>query len=486
MKFFFEKYPWHSFLILPYLAIFLFAKNAHLLTIDVLIRPLLISFIVSSSGLFVAYYLFQKKIQKAGIWISFVLFLLANYGFIYDFLELAYYKGLWPFSNIHRYLILIFILIILVAYLFIRFSKYYFINLTRWLNILLPLLIVANIIFILINPYASKNNNNYSDCVDVQPINFSNYKPDVYYFILDGFANKTTLEKYYHTKIDTFYSFLNTNNFYIAHESFANYFFTANSLSATLNMNYLENFPKQSLSNNLVFRVFKALGYKIYTINSGYAVSRYFVCSDVDFNKEMINDYERAILKNTIFRLDDLIGIIPYFRVKQQLDFIRQIDFQNNSPKFVFAHIVCPHPPYVFSKEGKLKPVNSFSDKTWDPKEAYAEQLQYIAHEIMGVIQTILSNYNHNNKPLIILQSDHGPFLSNPNPDVVEYSRTHVLNALMLKNNDSLYQNISLVNTFRYVFRHEFKLNIKLLPDSMLGLHELLQNRNFTDLQPNK
>ncbi len=476
-----KKYPIHTLLILPYLAFFLYAKNAHILNIEMIIRPLLFSIFVSLIVLFSAYFLFSKKLLKAGIWSSFVLFLFANYGFIYDYIEQIYYAGYWPFSNIHRYLVLSYIIIIILAYFVVRISHYYFYNLTQWLNMLIPSLILFNVLFIIVNPYYKKRND--KECNNTIILQTNRPKPDVYYFILDGFSNFNALRNFYKYENDTFHKFLIDKGFFIAKNSYANYYYTSSSLPATLNMNYLSNNSLKSIKDNLVFRVFKSLGYTIYTVNSGYTVSNQFICADIDLNKEIINDYERAILKNTIFRLDDLVGIIPYFRIKQQLSFLKNIDSSYPSPKFIFAHIVCPHPPYVFDKNGKLKPTNSFSDKTWEPKESYLEQLEYISKEMMKTTEIILNNYNNSNiKPIIIIQSDHGPYFSHKNPEIVKYCRTHILNAMFLQNKDSLYHNISAINTFRYIFKYELGLNINLIKDSMAGLEELEKNRNYINL----
>ncbi len=481
MKELLKKYPLHTLFILTYFAIFLYAKNAHILTIDVIYRPLIISLFISTFVLFCAYFLFLKKILKAGIWSSIVLFLLSNYGFIYDYLEKLYYAGYWPFENIHRYLILFFILAFVLAYFVVRISRYYFYNLTKLLNVLIPSLIVFNLFFIIINPYYREKES--KECNNKVTLQTNSPKPDVYYFILDGYANFKVLKNFYKYENDTFYNFLMSNGFYIANNSYSNYYFTYNSLTSILNMKYLDNNSFISMYDNFVFRAFKSLGYTIFTVNSGYTVSNKFLCTDVDLNKEIINDYERTILKNTILRLDDLIGIIPFFRINQQLSFIKNFDYSYKSPKFVFAHIVCPHPPYVFNRNGELKPTNSFSDKTWDPKESYIEQLAFISNEMMKIITKIFNSYKDSNiKPIIILQSDHGPFFSHKNYEIVKYCRTHILNAIFLSNKDSLYQDISSVNTFRYIFKYEFGLNIKLIKDSMPGLYELKENRNFLNL----
>ncbi len=481
MKRWLESYPIHTFLILPYLAIFLYTKNAHVLSINMTFRPLLVSLVVSGIIFLISYFLFAKKILKAGIWSSVVLFFLANYGFIYDFLEKFYYAGYWPFSSIHRYLLLLYIIIFVVLYLFIRYSNYYFYNFTRWLNILLPTMIFFNLLFIIVNPY-SKGDITKTTCQCKQTLT-PKHTPDIYYFILDGYANPKCLKKYYRHPMDSFFNALEDQGFYVAYDAFANYFFTASSLPATLNMNYLSATSFRSISNNLVFCILKSMGYTIYTVNSGYTVSNSFVCSDVDLNKEIINEYERSILKKTIFRLDDLIGLLPYFRIKQQLSFIRQFTFQSNSPKFLFAHIVCPHPPYVFDKQGLLNPTNSFADKTWEPKEAYVDQLIYISKEIYSIVQQIQARYKDSTtKPVIVIQSDHGPFIAHSDKMATKYCRTHILNAFYVSCKDSLYPNISLVNTFRYIFKYELGLPIKLLSDSIAGISELEGNPNFINL----
>jgi len=480
MKKYFEKYPFYVFLLFPYLTIFIYAQNVHLLHYTVLLRPMLISFFVSSIIFIISYYILNKHIQKSGLYSGFIIFLLANYGFFYDYLEKLYYNGLWPFKNIHRYELLAYILLFISSFLFIKKTKYHFINLTRWLNILVSSLFVLNTVYIIINPNA--NQFKKENCLPKFSLKINKAKPDIYYFVFDGYANFKILKKYYTYYDDTaLYNYLKNKGFYIAENSFSNYYFTSTSLSSILNLNYL-NKEQYSISNNLVFKIFKALGYRIIVINSGDSRTNNFICTDQLLNNDIITDFERAILRNTILRIDDLFGIIPYFRIKNQLETLKNLNYNDSIHEFIFSHVLCPHPQYVFSKEGNIKPINSFADNIWEPKEAYLEQLTFISKQIISIVDNILKKYQSSNiKPIIIIQSDHGPFYANKNPEIVKQCRVYNLNAMLLQENRNLYPNISSVNTFRYILKYEFGLNINLLNDSMAGINELITNQNFID-----
>ncbi|MCX7954861.1 MAG: hypothetical protein N3A01_06695 [Bacteroidales bacterium] len=475
--------PIHSFLILPYLALFLYSQNAHLLTVEMLIRPLVFSVLVSVLAFCISYYVFDKNSLKAGIFVTLFLFLLSFYGFFYDYIEYLYYLNIWPFSNIHRYLIIFYFVFCVIIYFFVKYSKYNFYNLTRWLNILLIFLIIFNILHSITSILKNKYNTNKSICKEINIKLPGNKKPDIFYIIIDGFANQNILKKYYNINIDTFVKFLEKKGFFVSTSSIANYYSTPQALHSTLNMKYIEGSESVNVNNNLVFNIFKSNGYKIYVVKSGYTISNNFVCTDEYLYNDILNDYERGILKNTIFRLDDLVGIVPYIRIKKQFEIIKNFNFKLSSPKFLFAHIVCPHPPFVFNRNGELKPVNSFSDNVWDPKNAYGEQTLFVVKEIMAIVNNILEKYKFAiTKPIIIIQSDHGPFYSGGNRNDFVKCRTYIFNAIYLENKKWLYNNISAVNTFRYVLKYEFNFNIDLLQDKPAGLNDLLQSRIYNDL----
>ncbi|MBT3241171.1 MAG: hypothetical protein HON98_01690 [Chloroflexi bacterium] len=71
-----------------------------------------------------------------------------------------------------------------------------------------------------------------------------------------------------------------------------------------------------------------------------------------------------------------------------------------SGPKFVFAHIVSPHRPFVFGANGE------YLHQTPDFYNGYTMAIDYLNFRILHLIQKILNNSP--NEPIIIIQSDHG------------------------------------------------------------------------------
>ena len=79
------------------------------------------------------------------------------------------------------------------------------------------------------------------------------------------------------------------------------------------------------------------------------------------------------------------------------------------SPKFVFLHIILPHPPYLFRADGT--PVQSgplvMHLEEYGDKHSFVEQVKFTEKKTEQLIDAILSTSK--TKPVIIVQSDHGP-----------------------------------------------------------------------------
>jgi hypothetical protein len=134
-------------------------------------------------------------------------------------------------------------------------------------------------------------------------------------------------------------------------------------------------------------------------------------------------------------------------------------------PKFVFAHFICPHTPFVFGPDGEyVAPANWFNYKD---KQFYLEQYIFISAEIEKVIDVLLKESEV--PPIIILQSDHGTRTNDPRIDypVGDYDWQKILNAMYLPgmDYDTVSDNISPVNTFRLIFNHYFGADYPLLED---------------------
>jgi len=70
-------------------------------------------------------------------------------------------------------------------------------------------------------------------------ISESDSLPNVYYIILDGYPRNDVLKKHLNFDNSEFTNFLNQRGFHVAENSHANYSFSGPSISATMNMNYI-------------------------------------------------------------------------------------------------------------------------------------------------------------------------------------------------------------------------------------------------------
>ncbi|MDH5605525.1 MAG: hypothetical protein OEY93_01445, partial [Anaerolineae bacterium] len=147
----------------------------------------------------------------------------------------------------------------------------------------------------------------------------------------------------------------------------------------------------------------------------------------------------------------------------------------NPSPKFVFLHLVIPHPPFVYDREGNpiqpkrvmgLLDGSDFLGDVEDYRIGYVDQMIYLNEILKKTVDNIL--IQSATPPIIIIQGDHGPG-SMLNWDSVDstchWERISILNAYYFPDQDysDLANNISPVNTFRIVFNHFFGTEFEIL-----------------------
>src|ERR1035437_3414989 len=146
-----KKIPFHTFLIAPALIFFLYVHNLNTASFSSTIRSYVFAVSISIFLFIAFYFLLRRNKYKAGVVSTTIILILFFYGFIYELAERLFYKGWWPFNEIHRYLILtIFILISLLIYFLFR-TKRTFISLSYSLNIFVLFLILINVFQFLIS-----------------------------------------------------------------------------------------------------------------------------------------------------------------------------------------------------------------------------------------------------------------------------------------------------------------------------------------------
>jgi hypothetical protein len=254
-----------------------------------------------------------------------------------------------------------------------------------------------------------------------------------------------------------------------------------------------EYFMKLMVENRIM-RLLNGCGYKTVAIESGFYYTNHFK-TDVRLSSgTALSEFEDLLLSDTLWDIlmDSLnltpVGNSPQGHRERVLDSFKHLMELPKiaGPKFVVAHIVSPHPPFVFGPQGQaLDPDKSYSmvdgsdfPGDWETYRAgYAGQVGFINQEVEQTIDAILTRSK--TPPVIIIQGDHGPggFLDWGSPGrSCLWERSAILNAYYLPGGgmETLYETISPVNSFRVVLNTYFGTDLELLPDeTFFTSHEL-------------
>jgi len=318
--------------------------------------------------------------------------------------------------------------------------------------------------------------------------------PDIYYIILDGYAANQTLKELYEYDNGEFFQALKERGLFVADETFANHSFTYLSLTSSLNMMYVDWMGKEGsektlrqlgnkIGENRVAQHLKERGYRYITYDSGFSTTSRNMYADENINCALLNEFDRTLLRTTMLDPFFLYGGIRE-RILCQFDSIASIGQQG--PDFVFAHIVAPHPPYVFDQNGGAVAMNTGLNP-WSDKNAYVNQLRFINTKVIEMVDRLKAR--HQQPPIIIIQSDHGPASSgteqmdNPSDQLLK-ERMRILNTYLVPESvkQRLYPSITPVNSFRLILNELFGLDYPLLEDKSFFTPIGQVKRTFEDV----
>ncbi len=319
------------------------------------------------------------------------------------------------------------------------------------------------------------------------------YLPTIYFIILDGFSRQDMISKWYGVDLSDFVSFLEEKGFYVAGKSHSNYVTTSLSLSATLNYSYLDDYaryagtqtsdltPMQDLiAGNRTAAQLRSLGYRFVSFTTGYPFTE-IKTADLYLGPTFnLNSFSSTLIDNT--------PVFPFILDRQYDDARERILYTfdhlgdaaiSSKPSFVFAHIMSPHPPFIFDDKGQpTNPPRAYSNNDGSDFfqvgtrqeyiQGYRNQVLFTSTRIRQTIEQILQNSPQ--PPIIIIQGDHGSGLNLDQHDLAKtdvQDRFSNLIAIYMPgmNSKMLYPNISSVNTFRVILDNYFGTNYKLLDD---------------------
>ena len=338
---------------------------------------------------------------------------------------------------------------------------------------------------------------------------------DIYYLVFDRYGSARSLDLLYDIDDGPFLDRLRERGFQVMPDSHANYVRTTLSLAATLNLDYLDHViaPQDPGSNNYgpindrladhaVGRFLRERGYQYVHIGSGYGPTETSKIADRNPRVGEPSDFQAALFDSSalpaIARRLGIIRTTPdrerRYRVTSfELDTLDQLATEPGpGPKFVFSHMLIPHPPYIFARDGSF--VTDELDAGRSRSEAYGEQLRYLQGRIEALVDRLLDRPEAE-RPIIILQADEGPYPARYGRDADTFdwatattdeleTKYGIFNAMYLPGADvpEVPPTLSSVNTFRMVFDQYFDADLPMLPDRSFTSANRLRPYDLTEI----
>ncbi len=502
----------HPLLFAAYPILSLLAYNIEWAAFSDAVRPLLITL----PGTVLFWLLLRtilKDWAKAGFLCSLGVLLFFSYGHIYAILERA---DLGFAIGRHRYLIPLWIISFIAVLLWAKRSRKAFRGITVTMNFFAVAALLLPLYTLVV--YQIRSTSGQSLAQEIQSQHQleqldppEGELPDVYYIILDAYGRADILARIFEHDNTSFLDYLRSKGFYVVDYARSNYAQTSLSITSSTNMDYIQTLvpnldPDNTnrdvlwslIENNRVMQLMKSLGYKTVAFSTGLdgtdlqGVDIYYSAGTMDeivtlsavspFESMLIYTSGGLILSDSLIVLPSYLPILKYpFEVRrartltafEKLSEIPELE----EPTFTFAHIIAPHPPFVFDRDGNpIDPNEPFSlgfaygketeAELKDFVRGYREQLIFVNRRITQVIEDILAKSE--TPPIIILQADHGPKANSPKIPYT-HERMTILNAYYIqgKTSELLYDNITPVNSFRVVFNEVFGGEFELLPDKV-------------------
>ena len=506
----------HPFLIAFFPIIAVYSVNIGLIQLEQFIFPTIL-IIGSAFLLFLCLKYVLKNGKKAALIISLAFIIFFSFGHTYNILNQANASDIDLGSN--KILLPIFTILFGIGTFLIIKTKRTLDNATSIVNTISIVFIAVIVVMVGIEMFGCDEcliqqdtswefDFNSTEKIDFSPhfeehsFAISEYDtlPNVYYIILDGYPRNDVLKEHMNFDNNEFTNILKQRGFHVAENSYANYSFSSQSISSTMNMDYVnflaDQFGEDSreynpllgkdvglYADNQVIKNFKLMGYKVVKIGSAATYIHKMPLADLSPCYKTIH-----LMDNRLFDAVGRTSMIGYFIERWSEEQQRQIvlcGFEE-LPKingyfeervFVWSHLTLPHFPLIFGPNGEpITPGTSlltmnhpeYTDDSWDVKQQFVQQIQFTNKKSIEFIDKILENEKLS---IIIIQSDHGSAfginLQDPTDDDV-FQRLSNFNAIYFpdeKHREMLTYDRTNVNTFRIVFNTYFGSDYEMLED---------------------
>jgi hypothetical protein len=306
------------------------------------------------------------------------------------------------------------------------------------------------------------------------PLRLGPNPPDIYYILTDSRTSPESLKTYWNYDDSAFVNFLTRQGFRVLENARGNFISTPACLATYLNMDYppvqlagLSPLARVAAYGEIINQAeapsrLKASGYDVTVLSIfdtigqprhySYPEISVSTLGSVLWNNTAFGYIHGALLRHSFADINlGILHSLPELAARKSAH-----------PKFVYAHVIMPHLPYLFDREGhRIPPIFHHGVSQ---EQLYLGQLIYLDTLLTNVISGILKNSP--TPPVIILQGDHG-YRYLPGPQQQDEAPT-ILNALYLpgsKGEGLPYPGMTPVNTFRIIFDRYFGEHYACLPD---------------------
>ena len=509
VKSFLERYGIHCFLLPVFFVLHSYKQYFGLIHVEITIKilgELILYFLIFSLLQLAITRSLNKSLQLTTLFGFIYLF----YGAIKDFFKLTMHS-----SFLSKYSVLLPLLII-VAIIFTRIivKKKDFRKTNLFQNSLLLIFILIDGIMLIAfdNSYFLRQNLLIKNSrLTLDNLHDAPQKPDVYFLVFDSYPGTKFLKDYMQFDNSSFDDSLKRKGFRVLQDPKSNYNRSAFSISSNLNFEYLKNIKNFqriaakeytdatfTVEHSLVPKFFKHYNYQFYNL-SIFDIDSTPSLHPEDFltlperNVLLYNTLSERLKRDLMWNL--LVGkhALPFVQgiAKRDHDIstkeqIQKRDFNNividslmkiplqksTSPKFVYAHVYLPHPPFFYNENGSENDLNTILDqRSQKNKSLFLSYLKYTNAVAIKIIDQVMrASGDH---ALIILQSDHGfrDFEGGPSHPQL-FFKNYSAFYFPDKDYSHLYDTMSNINTFPVVFNKYFGTNIPLQKDTTVFLSQ--------------
>lgn len=330
--------------------------------------------------------------------------------------------------------------------------------------------------------------------------------PDVYYIILDRYAGPTALRETYDFDNEPFLTALEERGFSVARRAHANYIKTPLSLVSSLNMEMLDTDALMAAAEDggdrepihrmlgerlVVPTALKELGYSYVQVANWWTPTQQNVDADRVLRYQGQDEFSSVLSQTTLLRAlsdpnaapdDPWSWPVMWENNQYALDRLDEIP-DMPGPKYVFAHLVTTHPPYVHNADGSFTGRQQVAEL--GDIESYRRQLTYANSRMLTLVDRIVES---DPNAVIMLQADEGPFPARYRQqghafdwrnatDAELEEKFGILFAMRVPGADveaeGFHDAITPVNAFRVIFNARFGTDLPLLPDVTLSHTDL-------------